>query len=536
MKLFTFFLVVFFLRSETSPHHLQQNALTLFCCEAPDMFRGLWNFTWLEFTFLGGLILLTRWHPRVSVWQTWWGLVLWCGSQQSDYSMFSCLLSRWERGSAQVEISQHLGSNHLISCRRQSFFYFFFFILFYFYWACVCWDRWLEDVWWTRRVCPCALEPPSSPLPCVFVLGAHTWSDRGGVKLRAAMLAAHRAAQAASPGKRSPGAFGEQVIRETSAGRGDARMWRAVDVSVCTSRSGDYISPSGATVFFVLGFFFLFVFFLNHLRLAPSNICTPRPSPAVSHSTMRAGETRSVPCWTTLRPSCWLWPRWPDFSSDAKAGATKTSSCRPSTPPTGSWPTWRWTCASPRGPWRRAKPRPTPPPCRLCPSATWASRESCPPLWWPAGTAASASSVMCSSTPPTTTEGLFSRRLSTGRSRPSSSSTSGSPGVSRSCGCAWAAGCPATAGSVRAGRGASRPGIRSRSAAWISASKSWRGTKVGGWTGSPSSRHLWLVSWLWSSSCGVLLLSYGRSRSLQDFCPMGWSRGDPDNWNHLYSN
>lgn len=255
-------------------------------------------------------------------------------------------------------------------------------------------------------------------------------------------------------------------------------------------------------------------------------------SPACRHSTMRAGETRPVPCWTTPCLSWWLWPRWPDFCCDAKAGATRTCCCRPSTLQAGSWPTWGWTCASPRGPWRRTKPRPTAPPCRLCPSATLASRGCCPLLWWRAGTAASASSVTSSSTPPTTTDERFSPRPSTGPFRPLSSSTLGSPAVSRSWGCAWDAGCPGTAGSARAGREARIPGMRSRSAAWISAWTSCRGTKVGGWTENPSSRHLWLVSWLWSSLCGVWLPSYGRFRSLLDSSPTGWSRGDRDNWNH----
>lgn len=301
------------------------------------------------------------------------------------------------------------------------------------------------------------------------------------------------------------------------------RAWQPLDVSICISRAGNWIFPLGAALKKQKN---TRDWWIKHLHI--SSVSGDR------HRTMRAGETRPVPCWTTLRLSCWLWPRWPHFSRDVKAGATRTSSCRPSTPPTGSWRTWRWTCASPKGLWRRATPRPTPPPCRVCPSATWASRDSCPRRWWPAGTAASASSVMLSSTPPTTTAGLFSPRLSTGWSRPLSSSTSGSPGVSRSCACAWAAGCPGTGSSVRVGQGASRPGIKSLFAAWISASTSWRGTKVGGWTENPSSRHLWLVLWLWLSLCGVLLLSYGQCRSLQDFCLMGWSRGDPDNWNILH--
>ena len=383
---------------------------------------------------------------------------------------------------------------------------------------------------YVKLLCPCMRTGGS--LLTAHVLGAHTWRGRGAGSCDEEALRTELLSLPLSwKSHNTPRLFIWRPSREESLqreGGWDARMhvtsfppFHSGWVWNLSIGSCGFLKATGVS--------------------GVSEQCAPRPSvrrPRIVSETMRAGETRPVPCWTTPRACCWLWPRWPDSSSDARAGATRTCSCRPSTPPTGSWPTWRWTCASPRGAWRRATPRPTPPPpprprCRACPSATWASSGCCPPRWWPAGTAASASSVTCSSTPPTTTAGRSSPPPSTGPSRPSSWSTSGSPGVSRSCGCAWAAGCPGTGGSVRAGRGASRAGTRSPSAAWISASTSWRGTKVGGWTENPSSRHLWLVSWLWWSSCGVLLLSYGRCPSLQGFCPTAWSRGDPDNWNDI---
>lgn len=292
----------------------------------------------------------------------------------------------------------------------------------------------------------CALETLRSPLLCVFVLTPKVtkedWSS------------AHGSARNDPPVNLMRRTFGRSIKRTIFSGEGGCAhvtafgrpdFWRG---TAHLQRELHFDPPPP-------------FFYIPQWRF--------QTSPAGCHITMRAGETRLVPCWTTLCLSWWRWPRWLDFCCDAKAGATRTCCCRPSTPPAGSWPTWGSTCASPRGPWRRAKPRPTRPPYRLCPSATSASRGCCPLLWWRAGTAASVSSVMSSSTPPTTTGGLFSPRPSTESSRPSLSSTSGSPGVSRSWDCAWDAGCPATAGSARAGRGARIAVIRSPSAAWISA-------------------------------------------------------------------
>lgn len=291
----------------------------------------------------------------------------------------------------------------------------------------------------------CALETLRSPLLCVFLLTPKVtkedWSS------------AHGPARSDPPVNLVRRTFGRSIKREIFSREGGAHMWPLLDDRISDGEL--HISNESCILIFFPPF-----------QIPQWRFQT---SPAGRHITMRAGETRLVPCWTTLCLSWWRWPRRPHFCCDARAGATRTCCCRPSTPPAGSWPTWGSTCASPRGPWRRAKPRPRRPPFRLCPSATSASRGCCPLLWWRAGTAASVSSVMSSSTPPTTTGGLFSPRPSTGPSRPSLSNTSGSPGVSRSWDCAWGAGCPATAGSARAGRGARIAVIRSPSAAWISA-------------------------------------------------------------------
>ncbi len=72
-----------------------------------------------------------------------------------------------------------------------------------------------------------------------------------------------------------------------------------------------------------------------------------------SETTMSLEEPRALPCWASPSRSCWPWPH---PSAAPTAGTTRTSCCRPSTPPGDSWPAWRWMWATPRDPWRSPKP------------------------------------------------------------------------------------------------------------------------------------------------------------------------------------
>ena len=105
----------------------------LFCCEAPDMFRGLWNFTWL--TFLGGLILLTRWHPRISVWQTRAGALRWLLAVWLQRVFMPSLTLGERKCTGGDQSASRIKSSHFLPSSK--FFFLFFFYFFFIEHVCV---------------------------------------------------------------------------------------------------------------------------------------------------------------------------------------------------------------------------------------------------------------------------------------------------------------------------------------------------------------------------------------------------------------